>query len=724
MISRTLTKTVGSSLTAIALCIAQTSFAESYIEEVVVIGSKEDLSTLAGSGAVLDEIYLDKRDDTDLHRALAEVPGIYVREEDGYGLRPNIGIRGATTDRSQKITMMEDGVLIGPAPYSAPAAYYVPNVNRMGAIEILKGPAAIKYGPHTVGGAINFVTRDVPDAFVATANASLGSDGYEKYEGSVGNTVGSSGVLVDFLHYSSDGFKRLDSGGSTGFERNDVNIKIKFKPKSEMPQVITVKAGWADEDSSETYLGLTDDDFRKDPDRRYAASQLDGFVTEHRLLHVNYGVEVSNHLTFNAKAYYNEYERAWNKFDGFLSGTPAQRVLSNPGLYVAQYEILSGSRDSSGAESQAVDVTNNDREFKSFGLRGGAALAHQLGGFTQNFQLGLRFHYDEVEREHRQLGYLMQNGRLIFDGIARRNKITNKGETDAVSVFAANEVELGSAVVTLGVRYEDIDGSLNNFLAGTESSNKQQEWMPSISFFYELSDSLSLLGGVHKGLSPSGPGATDVAAEESINYEFGSRLQRDQFYVEAIAFFSDYSNLLGRCRVSDFGCQAGEEFSGGEVEIKGLEALVGFDHSLWPGAELDARLTYTFTDSEFKDSFLSTFSQFGIVEAGDELPYLPRHIASVSVSLDLKQYSGGVAFKHTSKMREEPGSSSVSSGIFAEAQSHFDLHVRRSFGESTYLQLMVRNLTDDREIVAHRPFGARPGLPRTVIFKVEHSVGG
>ena len=170
-----------------AVLAAQASLADSDIEEVVVIGSKDDLSALQGSGMVLDESYLDERDDSDIHRALAEVPGLYIREEDGYGLRPNIGIRGATTDRSQKITMMEDGVLIGPAPYSAPAAYYVPNVNRMGAVEILKGPASIKYGPHTVGGAINFVTRNVPDAFEAKASASLGSDGYEKYEGFVGH---------------------------------------------------------------------------------------------------------------------------------------------------------------------------------------------------------------------------------------------------------------------------------------------------------------------------------------------------------------------------------------------------------------------------------------------------------------------------------------------------------------------------------------------------------
>ncbi len=177
------------------------------IEEVLVIGTKEDARKVAGSGSVIDKEDLDRQDQTDLNQILASVPGLYFREEDGYGLRPNIGIRGATTDRSQKITMMEDGVLIGPAPYSAPAAYYVPNVARMSAVEVLKGPSAIKYGPHTVGGAINFVTADVPDEPQGEVGLSYGSDAYAKMEGFVAKPIGDVGVLVDFLTIS----KRMDS---------------------------------------------------------------------------------------------------------------------------------------------------------------------------------------------------------------------------------------------------------------------------------------------------------------------------------------------------------------------------------------------------------------------------------------------------------------------------------------------------------------------------------
>ena len=108
-----------------------------YLEEIVVIGSRDEVTKIAGSGSVIEQSEIDQFDHVDLGQLLGSVPGVYIREEDGFGLRPNIGIRGATSDRSQKITIMEDGVLITPAPYSAPAAYYVPNASRVHTIEVL-----------------------------------------------------------------------------------------------------------------------------------------------------------------------------------------------------------------------------------------------------------------------------------------------------------------------------------------------------------------------------------------------------------------------------------------------------------------------------------------------------------------------------------------------------------------------------------------------------------
>ena len=224
--NQTMIKLISSTLVSVLLTVPVASVADEMptklIEEVVVIGSRDDVQKIAGSGGLIEEEQLDRMDYTDLNQILSSIPGVYFREEDGYGLRPNIGIRGATTDRSQKITMMEDGILIGPAPYSAPAAYYVPNVARHSSIEVLKGPASIKYGPHTVGGAINYVTKDLSEPEIAEIDLSGGSDGYYKLQTLLGKNFGQISVLLDALRYQSDGFKTLDNGGDTGFEKRQV----------------------------------------------------------------------------------------------------------------------------------------------------------------------------------------------------------------------------------------------------------------------------------------------------------------------------------------------------------------------------------------------------------------------------------------------------------------------------------------------------------------------
>ncbi len=133
------------------------------LDEVLIIGNVENARTLPGSGSVIDAEQLKTEITTDINQVLKTVPGIYVREEEGSGLRPNIGIRGATGERSEKITLMEDGVLIAPAPYSNPAAYYFPTAMRMSGVEVIKGASLLRYGPQTTGGVLNMVSTPIPE---------------------------------------------------------------------------------------------------------------------------------------------------------------------------------------------------------------------------------------------------------------------------------------------------------------------------------------------------------------------------------------------------------------------------------------------------------------------------------------------------------------------------------------------------------------------------------
>ena len=158
------------SLLSVAVVSTFSAMAEdtlSTIERLTIIGSSQAVNDIPGSAAYISQQELDVFSYTDISRVLGSTPGVYVQEEDGYGLRPNIGMRGTGTSRNDKITVMEDGVLIAPAPYVAPAAYYFPTTGRLEAVEIIKGSSSVKYGPRTTGGVLNLVSRSIPQAELA-----------------------------------------------------------------------------------------------------------------------------------------------------------------------------------------------------------------------------------------------------------------------------------------------------------------------------------------------------------------------------------------------------------------------------------------------------------------------------------------------------------------------------------------------------------------------------
>ena len=230
------------------------------IEEVTIVGTAEDVRNLPGSGALVDQEQIRIEAASDINQLLKTVPGIYIQEEDGFGLRPNIGIRGATSERASKVTLLEDGVMIAPAPYSNPAAYYFPTTLRMQSVEVLKGAPLLRHGPQTTGGVVNLVSSAVPsEGSAGTLNFAYGQHGQADLLANYGARVGDFGFLVETAQRRSDGFKDIDrSSRDTGYDIQDYMVKLAWEGER---QSLLFKGQYSEETSDETYLGLTDRDF-------------------------------------------------------------------------------------------------------------------------------------------------------------------------------------------------------------------------------------------------------------------------------------------------------------------------------------------------------------------------------------------------------------------------------------------------------------------------------
>ncbi|MDO9588700.1 MAG: TonB-dependent receptor plug domain-containing protein, partial [Brevundimonas sp.] len=439
------------------------------LSPIVVVGSRAEARAVGGSATYLDEETLRTFSYADVNRVLRQAPGVVLQEEDGFGLRPNIGIRGSGTDRSARVALMEDGVLIAPAPYAAPAAYYFPRLARMTGVEVTKGPGAIKYGPLTTGGAINLTSTPIgggADEGLAGRISLLGGEfGSVRAHGAMGGWIPAGndwqvGGQIELLHEQSDGFKQLDNGGPTGFDIDDAVIRLGLRtaPGAGMAQALTLKYQTLTERSDETYLGLTLADFAADPYRRYAGSQVDVMDVDHDTLQLTHSLDITPAVNLTTTAYRHDTTRAWYKLNDVrnAAGTSwvgISTVLANPAAHPVSLGIVRGDPGVvSGA--QGLRVRNNNRVYASEGVQSVLTTRFDTGGVRHELELSARYHRDSEDRFQRDDVYRMNNGvmELTTRGVdgTQDNRV---GEAEAWAFFARDTIRAGRLTLTPGLRY-------------------------------------------------------------------------------------------------------------------------------------------------------------------------------------------------------------------------------------------------------------------------------
>jgi Fe(3+) dicitrate transport protein len=703
--------------------------------DVSVFGHSGEEARVAGSAHRVGEEELEKNEDDDVHRILNRIPAVYVRNEDGYGLRPNIGMRGATSDRSRKVNLLEDGVLLGPAPYSAPAAYYFPLMTRMTAVEVFKGASAIRHGPNTIGGTINFVTRPIPMGHRFGADLAIGTELYGKGHGYYGYGTDRWGVLVEGVRLRSSGFKDLDSGDgplgdNTGFEKTEVMLKARVNSPTDEPLYNEgqIKVTYSREVSNETYLGLSDADFGENPYRRYSASALDEMRWNRLGVELSHGLVLVDDedalITWRTTAYRHDFGRVWHRVNG-MAGVAISQVLADPTspANAPYYDVLTGRADTASPD-QDIILVNNDRTFVSQGVQ--SALAWRLpllGPVGQRLMFGARIHNDSIDRVHTSEPHAM------IGGLPRRTNepatVTddNVGSAIAFSTYLIDEVSLGPVLLTPGVRFEYIANSLEDRQTDTTLDTDQYIVLPGIGLLYQPIEEIGILAGVNRGFSPVTPGqAEDVQPEVAVNYEAGVRLTTEFIGGEVVGFVSDYSNLTGECGFSS-GCSVEEldtQYNAGEALIYGVEASGKADIATPIDLHIPITVTYTFTGTRFDQSFTSPGPEFGEVEEGDELPFVPPHQVAASVGLASERWGElGFGMTFVDSMREVAGQGEPAPGEATDAYLLIDANASLKLTPEIALYAKVDNLLNNDFIASRRPFGARPGRPRFLMVGVK-----
>ncbi len=673
--------------------------------------------------SVVSESELKQFNHTDIHRVVSRIPGVYVQEEDGLGLRPNIGIRGTGLERMEKLNVMEDGIIIAPAPYASPAAYYSPTMGRMQGLEVRKGSTQIKHGPFTTGGSLNYISTAIPSSSLNSVDFMAGSFGKTVLHVKSGNTMGQWGYLFEVYNDMTDGFKELDGGGNTGYAKTDVMAKVRYTMS--VNHAVEMKYSMTDEISDETYLGLSDDDYAANPLRRYRASQLDEMDADHSQFVLSYAGKLSNNLTMAVSAYNNEFARNWyklNKVDGLSLG-----LIADPAGNAAAFALM----DAMDSDADAYRIKANNREYLSSGVQ--AVLNWSIE--NHDIQAGLRIHADEMDRFQWEDRYQMVGGKLNMTTAATPGTDSNRIDSaEATSLYVEDRMTSGNFIVTGGLRYEEITvkredwGKTDPTRAG-DASIKEDTFdviVPGVSVEYALEDGTTLGYGIHKGFAPHGPGGTkvvdgvtqEVKSEESWNHEWTVRSYEGLNGLELTFFMNKYDNLLGADTAATGGTGSNELYNGGAVDVSGLELYLRRMLMDNGSIQLPIEIAYTKTNTEFRESFDGFW---GDVSRGDELPYIPETMVSVNLGVNMDKTSVNIGLKHNSAARTTAGSGRLDDANSTDALTLIDLGVKHSLQNNITLSMGIKNLLDKDAVVARRPYGARPTMPRSISVGVNYN---
>jgi Fe(3+) dicitrate transport protein len=704
---------------------------EVLVEQASMTGGLKGVANVPGSAHYIGPRDIQQFAHQDAHRVLRGVPGLNIQEEDGYGLRPNIGIRGSGAERSSKITIMEDGVPIAPAPYAASAAYYFPSIGRMSGVEVRKGSAQIKYGPATTGGAINLLSTPIPSRRMAKGQLTVGAEQTLLGHLSVGDQNGQVGWLLEGYRNSSDGFKQLDGGGDTGFGKSDLLGKVRWssKPGARVYQSMTLKASLTEELSNETYLGLTDADFAEAPLRRYAASREDLMDASHRLFMARHRIKPSNNVEVITTAYHTRFNRNWYKLDKVF--TPAEgkvsigSLLNSPASYPDAYDVVSGSRFVS---EHRLDVKANNRTYRVSGLQTDAI----IGSGSRVLEAGVRLHKDEMDRFQWVDGWQLDDASMIRSVSGIPGTESNRVEqARALSAYLQPRISYGDVTFYPGVRVETIEQVRDDYgrndvdRTGSDLGTRRNvstALIPGMSASLQLQDSWNVFAGAHSGYAP--PGTTEGAKpERSTNLEAGSRWSTDRSAVEVVAYINNYSNLLGADLAAGGGTGSTQLFNGGEARVSGLE--LSAQHNLgnligW-SASIPVRVSYSWTEAVFESNFESSFNPWGSVNVGDRLPYVAPHQVFAALGVESSRFDVEISTSWVSTMRTVAGRDAPSKD--SRIDQHFVVDLAAEFAINDRVQMFasVRNLTNEVYVAARRPAGVRPGLPRTTLLGLRTS---
>lgn len=740
------------------------------LDKVTVKGIlPEKLEAVPGSFNVIDQKALEERRPVSIKEALNNVPGINIVGEDSMSLNLNIGVRGMNPRRSARTLLMEDGVPIFFAPYGDPSAHFSTPLERVDRIEVVKGSGQILYGPQTMGGMINFVTKPVPrNGFAGRITGMIGNEDFRGTHLNLGTGNERGGIMFDAVNRSGDGVRDHHK-----FKIEEYTLKGEIdltENHTLRAKVSTFREG---SNYSETGLGLTEwnqDKFQAPTGRN------DEFNQKRDTASVQHIWQINDKAKLSTQAYYSDIFRASFRqvHNTTTSGADGEgKDEDNPNDFLGNqysgYGQLRGMDDTCGvgndtdrARLSTLSLLNGDinpancggrhrpRRYTFYGIEPRLDMQHNLFGINNDLVVGLRLHWEDINRKQysadgaagQSLAWAKANGEL-------REAINHQVQSQ--SFYAQNTFYVNDWSFTPGLRVEryklnkqiavadggviSSDGTINKGDgAGLRYTNSQTKLLPGFGVAWNGIQNTTFFAGVHRGFAPARPDRDLAAsgdedgdviqrnrtkAEVSTNYEVGVRSRYFKgISVESTLFHTKIDDLI----VATAGAN-GAYRNAGEASMSGLELGGRVDFGTIYDTPHNVYVTGSWTNlfnAKFdKDGIFNRDfeDEIGNFQSGDRLPYAPRNMASLNIGYEHPiGVNVRVGADYVSEQKPTPNQFDAITGHSGTIPSYTLLNASASFrpvGSKLTYFVSGHNLAD-KEYLASRVDGMQAGRGRLV----------
>lgn len=511
------------------------------------------LEAVPGSFSIIDEAYLEERRPISNIERLRTVPGVNVVPDGSMGFDVNIGIRGQNPRRSAKAMIMEDGMHLQLAPYGDPVVHYTTPSSALSRVEVIKGANQILYGPQTLGGAVNFITKPVPRSgeVEGSLTSAFGNQDYRLLDGTVGYGNDLGGFMFGFTQNKGDGI----------FDGSEFDVKdYRFKGEIDITerQTLGLKLVHTRDRRNQTENYLTIDEYDRDP-YSHPTVDLDEWEQDRDVVQLTHAFQANDNFRLTSQAYYTD------SFRNGLRASNSGRIDGN-GFSSSRLRSCPAAGGGTILASEVDDVSicggrHAPRQYYTWGVETRADFSHNLFGLENDAIVGVRYHRENINRQQ----VFAQNPAEREDyELALANGFRNLGdgdyelegayiETRALSYFAQNTFYVGNNwAITPGFRVEDVNQTeFDQYNPADRENLSYTEFLPSFGVAWNGITKTTVFAGVHKGIAPARADREFTAdggradPEESTLFELGFR---SNYYngvvLEATLFHNDIENTL------------------------------------------------------------------------------------------------------------------------------------------------------------------------------------